>query len=189
MLFIFILCDRVLPAIKPYSFQPNSLANSLSWEPMSWTSSQGSDILKRQALKQSKAKEEIYLGTGWLMSLKWEGPKEEQEKNLEMIHLQSIIHKWREKSTFLNNCLEIIHVQTATGLRSIEHTKQSTRLKGLFLDFCQVFTKSNKALPGDPVPLGKPSWKLTLANQWALTQARKQSLFLKSDETRWKAQE
>lgn len=58
MLFIFILSDQLWPAIKPYSFQPNRLANRLSQECTPWATSQRTDTLKRQARKQSEARKD-----------------------------------------------------------------------------------------------------------------------------------
>ena len=99
---------------KPYSLQPNSL----SWEPMPWASSQGSDTLKRQALKQSKAKEQIHYSTGWLMFLKWEGPK--KEKNLEVTRLQSILHQVADEQHTIEH-LPWHHPRTVSN-RTEEHT-------------------------------------------------------------------
>lgn len=90
LLFIFILSDQLWPAIKPYSFQPNSLANSLSQEHTPSATSQRTDTLKRQALKQSEArKEQVHEGRGCLTFLQWEGPKEGNELGSDSVIVNS----------------------------------------------------------------------------------------------------
>lgn len=147
-LFILILSDQVWPAIKPYSFQHNSLANSLSRAHTPSASSQGTDILKRQGLKQSEAgKEQVSEGRGSWTFLKWEGPK--KKMGLDLIQLRLTLREPQEQEQHMlleDTFLYLNHSRTGSkqgweepGYR--QQNNQGVCLQYLHLSVSQVFTK------------------------------------------------
>lgn len=96
LLFIFILSNQVLPAIKLYSFQPTALAIAFPENPCPRASFLGTESLKRHTLKVKPGKNRYVRAEGVWCSLNEKGQRKIWKKP-GPDSLTSNSHKWQKQ--------------------------------------------------------------------------------------------